>query len=288
MPRRNRRPSPSPSSGGEELVQQPSSTLLDAIPASSSAQLQAPDSLRDLDSALQALADRADDLSGDEDSSLGLSGQNINEVVENYVSDAGFGLPSTGELPAAAEDLPQDDCILVGFSRVENSAIENKLSNALVLDASETAVIQARMESTENEQRKLIERYQSLKLLVDAGLQEMLQAPKALQLSNVSQILNGILSSMPEKFPSADVNSVTSVEGKFMGASNASMEKNKNSVLPPQGASEFTRVASEAKHANSPHLVRDRIVLTEAATTVLWNKDKNKDGDNREVFSCLV
>ena len=80
-----------------------------------------PDPHRTLDSALQALADRAEDLSDDEGSPL--------EVVDAYASNAEFEVAeasasnagsevveapaSHAELPAQAEDLqPQNDCII--------------------------------------------------------------------------------------------------------------------------------------------------------------------------------
>ncbi len=85
-----------------------------------------------------------------------------------------------------AEDLSQNDCVIVGVSRAENAgANESKISDALVFNARDMHLMHEKRKEVEDEHKKLIERYKAVKLIIDANLQEMMQAPKVSQLADI-------------------------------------------------------------------------------------------------------
>ena len=316
MPRRRR---PSPSSSSDDEVPNSFSTQLNTgaavapTPASTLASqtlapVSGPDSHRNLDSVLQALADRAEDLSDEENSPLEVVEAYAShaelEVVEASASHAGSEVveasASHAELPAQAEDLqPQDDCIVTGVSRVDSAcAIENKSSNALALNSRDMHLVMHQgQEERERDQQKILERYKALQLRIDSDMKEMMRDPEVSKLSDMSQILDRILTSMTREWPSfaarTGVGSSPSVQGKNPGASGASAEQNRISVLPSQGAqqefiqgtaSQGGEAASEAKQTNAPAPVaRNHIVLAEAAATVLLHRA----GEKHEVLPPL-
>ena len=303
MPRRNRRRSPSSSSDNEEPDSFTTQTNTSAIVVSTSAfqastsACQAPTPRmypRQLDSALEALADRVGELSDDEDPAL--------EVVEAYASHAESEVvqasalnaesevvqasASNAELLAPAKDLLlQDDCVITGVSRAESArTIDNKLSIELTPSSRDLhLIIHQGQEEREREQRKVVERYKALQLTIDSDIREMMRDPEVSKLPDVSQVLEGILSSLTRELPGftarTDAGFSPSVQAKNPGASGASAEQNRNSVLPSQGAQEFTQVAtsqggesaSGAKQSNAPAPL-NRIVLAEAAATVLLHR----------------
>jgi hypothetical protein len=162
-------------------------------------------------------------------------------------------------LPAQAEDLqPQDDCIVTGVSRVDSAcAIENKSSNALALNSRDMHLVMHQgQEERERDQQKILERYKALQLRIDSDMKEMMRDPEVSKLSDMSQILDRILTSMTREWPSfaarTGVGSSPSVQGKNPGASGASAKQNRISVLPSQGAQqEFIQgTASQGGEAN--------------------------------------
>jgi hypothetical protein len=283
MTRRNRRPSP-PSSSDEDQAPQPIGQALVLAPSANSVQEPGSDqptpadSRRELDSALQALADRIDDLS-DPDEPVYQPGQN--EVVENYVSDAGLGkggLPLTETPAPAAEDL---ECIVTAFTQAYVNTAESKFSNVSAISARDTHLMQEKREEIEAHHASIVERYKALQRQVDLGLQEMMG-----QTPHVSQILSDIRPSATGDFPSIAEGSSSSAQEKNTGASEASADGNGNSVFPPQEVAEFTQSAAQAQggshvgegagkagSADTPKstpAARTRFILADAAVKILW------------------
>ena len=317
MTRRNRRPSP-PSSSDEEqathLNTQLTRPVADQVPepvtSADSAQVsldlaQVPGSpqlsgpLRDLDSALQALADRADDLS---DADEPIFRASVDEVAENYISGAGLvegGSPSTENAPASAED---PDCIMLSVTQPSATANESKVSNALGISARDALLLQQKFEETLAKHALVLERYKVLQREIEQDEANVTsvtaQRFKALQLEVergmqeqqgiLEQIPSGISSSATGNFPNVAVDPSLQISGKKPGASGASGEENRNSVIPPKGMAEFTQSheaaaqaqgsqtsegASKAKPADAPFAspaIRNRIIIAEAARAVLW------------------
>ena len=254
MPRRTRRRSPSSSSDGEALNSFSSQPIMSAVADSTSAcQVSAPRlDPRQLDSALEALADRADDLTDEELSPA--------EVVEAYVSHAEFEVAealafraesqvaeasapraesqvaeasaSRAELAALASSSA--DCVITGVSHVHNDcAIENKTSNAPELNSRDMhLMMHYGQEEREKDQQRIIERCKALQLKIDSEMREMLKDPEVSKLSDLSQILEGILASKTRELPSPAVKT-------GVGSSPSVQEKIRGPQAPPRSKTEF-------------------------------------------------
>jgi hypothetical protein len=120
-----------------------------------------------------------------------------------------------------------------GVTLPNADAIESKFSNASVISARDTQLMQEKREEIEANHALIIERYKALQLKVDMGLLEIMG-----QIPHVSLIPSDIRPSATGDFPSVAVGSFSCVGGKNSGASGAPAEENGNSVFSPKGLTE--------------------------------------------------
>jgi hypothetical protein len=207
---------------------------------------------RQLDSALEALADRADEMSEPED-------DHQNEVAEADASGAGSqaveanasgagsraevhtsGSPAV-EAHASSSGLPQDhpsasaDCIITGFTNASADTNDNKLSNVSALSDHDVRLMKDKVEMVEEKRREIARRYTQLQAEVASNLQDFM-----------SQNSMGISSSATAEFFRAGVEnfgkrvdpaiSSPFVEKNPTAPTPTAEKKNGNSVLPSQGS----------------------------------------------------
>jgi AhpD family alkylhydroperoxidase len=239
------------------------------------------------DSALEALADRADEMSEPED----------DEVAEAYASGAGqqvveadaSGAGSKAEVPTSGLESNQhqdqspssSDCILVNVTRPSDGVSGSKTSTPPILTTLDVALMREKEEMILQKRLDIARRCEKLQAEITSDLQQFLSQNPASNASPSSEefVKFGMLKfreSGDLSLPSTNQSS-SSKEKKTSGASGAAVQENGNSVFPPNGVVGFTDNAAPAqgqqsdKGANAPnHAPQNYIALVEAASRMLW------------------
>jgi hypothetical protein len=275
MARRQKRPSPSSSSSDEgpvslaqEAAAQP--TLTTYVQAAASQVPRQQIFPPQLDSALQALADRADEISDGEVPEVArVDTLGAGSTVEAHAFDAGIqdveapasdagskaveAHASDAELRVAtarasgtdaqvaevdtsgAGSNSSSDCIITGVTSANNAG-DSKISNVSVLSSRDFLLMREREEMIEEKRKEIARRYEILQANLALDMREFLSHnPAGAPISASEEFLQA----GPVNFRvKADPLLPSQGSEKFPGASNAlAEEKKENSVLPSLGGS---------------------------------------------------